>query len=136
MGARPVSIRVWRRANGERTRGKAPALFNVGEIDVVLKLVAVGALGAFVVAGPLQHVGVLPQTAIGDASNTVIKTVLNVGVKEAIGRCGGGRPKGNNGWGNGEDFAPGNSLANQPKFEDPNTGPTPCSGPRCSGGDR
>ena len=46
------------------------------------------------------------------------------------------RRKCNNGWGNGEDCAPGNSLANQPKFEDPNTGPSPCNSPRCSGGDR
>lgn len=115
-------------------------MFNAGEMDVVLKLVVAGALGAFVVAGPLQHVGVLPQTAIGDASKVAIKTVLNVGVKEAIGSCGGGggggRTFGNNGWGNGEHSAPGNSLANQPKFEDPNTGPTPCRGPNCSGGDR
>lgn len=106
---------------------------------MVLKVVVAGALGAFVVAGPLQHVGVLPQTAIGDASKAVIKTVLNVGVKEAIGKCGGGaggRTFGNNGWGNGEDFAPGNSLAHQPKFEDPNTGPSPSRSPRSGGGDR
>ena len=106
---------------------------------MVLKLVAVGALGAFVVAGPLQHVGVLPQTAFGDASKSAIKTVLNVGVTEAIGRCGGGgggKVHGNNGWGNGENFAPGNSLAHQPKFEDPNTGPSPSRSPRSGGGDR
>jgi len=51
--------------------------------------------------------------------------------------CGGGsKEKGNNGWGNGEDAAPGNSLANQPKFEDPNTGPTPSNSPASGGGDR
>jgi hypothetical protein len=44
--------------------------------------------------------------------------------------------KGNNGWGNGEDAAPGNSLANQPKFEDPNTGPSPSNSPASGGGDR
>jgi len=43
---------------------------------------------------------------------------------------------GNNGWGNGEDAAPGNSLAHQPKFEDPNTGPTPSHSPASGGGDR
>lgn len=41
-----------------------------------------------------------------------------------------------NGWGNGEDAAPGNSLANQPKFEDPNTGPSPSNSPESGGGDR
>lgn len=46
------------------------------------------------------------------------------------------RQKGNNGWGNGEDPAPGNSLENQPKFEDPDTGPTPCNSPECADGDR
>jgi hypothetical protein len=44
--------------------------------------------------------------------------------------------KGNNGWGNGEDAAPGNSLAHQPKFEDPNTGPSPSNSPASGGGDR
>jgi len=44
--------------------------------------------------------------------------------------------KGNNGWGNGEDAAPGNSLAHQPMFEDPNTGPTPSNSPASGGGDR
>jgi len=42
----------------------------------------------------------------------------------------------NNGWGNGEDCAPGNSLEHQPKFEDPNTGPTPSNSPDSGGGDR
>ena len=53
--------------------------------------------------------------------------------------CGGGskeKQKGNNGWGNGEDAAPGNSLANQPKFEDPNTGTSPSGSPASGGGDR
>jgi hypothetical protein len=48
----------------------------------------------------------------------------------------GEKVKGNNGWGNGEDAAPGNSLANQPKFEDPNTGPSPSNSPASGGGDR
>ena len=42
----------------------------------------------------------------------------------------------NNGWGNGENCAPGNSLEHQPKFEDPNTGPTPSSSPSAADGDR
>jgi hypothetical protein len=44
--------------------------------------------------------------------------------------------KGNNGWGNGEDAAPGNSLANQPKFEDPFTGDSPSNSPASADGDR
>jgi len=50
--------------------------------------------------------------------------------------CCGSKEKCNNGWGNGENCAPGNSLANQPKFEDPNTGPTPSNSPASGGGDR
>ena len=49
---------------------------------------------------------------------------------------GGSKEKCNNGWGNGEDCAPGNSLENQPKFEDPDTGPTPSNSPASGGGDR
>ena len=44
--------------------------------------------------------------------------------------------KGNNGWGNGEDAAPGNSLEHQPKFEDPNTGASPSNSPASADGDR
>ena len=78
------------------------------------KLVVAGAFAAvgFVVAGPLQHIGVLPQTAVGDASKVAIKTVLNIGVEEAWGSCGNGhgRSNGNNGFGNGGlDGVPGNS---------------------------
>jgi hypothetical protein len=40
-----------------------------------LKLVVAGAaFGAFALSGPLQHYGVLPQTAVGDASKVMIKT--------------------------------------------------------------
>jgi hypothetical protein len=42
----------------------------------------------------------------------------------------------NNGWGNGEDCAPGNSLEHQPKFEDPNTGESPSNSPTSADGDR
>lgn len=45
-------------------------------------------------------------------------------------------PHCNNGWGNGEDCAPGNSLEHQPKFEDPNTGPSPSNSPASGGGNR
>ena len=48
----------------------------------------------------------------------------------------GSKQQGNNGWGNGEDAAPGNSLANQPKFEDPDTGPSPSGSPASGGGNR
>lgn len=74
--------------------------------------VLAGAVGAFVAAGPLQHVGAIPQTAIGDASKAAIKAVLSVGAKEAY-ACFPGRgrgPMGNNGFGNGGgDGVPGGS---------------------------
>ena len=44
--------------------------------------------------------------------------------------------RGNNGWGNGEDAAPGNSLANQPKFEDGDTTTSPSHSAASGGGDR
>lgn len=109
---------------------------------MVRKLVVAGAFAAFgfAVAGPLQHLGVLPETALGNASKAAIKWALNISVEKAWacrgGGGGGGGPRGNNGWGNGEDLAPGNSLSNQPKFEDPNTGPSPSNSPRSGGGDR
>jgi hypothetical protein len=84
----------------------------------VLKLLAVSAFGAFVVSGPLQHVGVLPKSAIGDASKSAIKMVLNRTVEPAFARCGGGGGnsggfKGNNGFGNGGfDGVPGRSADN------------------------
>ena len=69
--------------------------------------VAGAAFGAFAVAGPLQHIGVLPQTAVGDASKAMIKTALNMTSKPAFARCG---PQGNNGFGNGAlDGVPGKS---------------------------
>ena len=43
---------------------------------------------------------------------------------------------GNNGWGNGEDTAPGSSVEAQPGFEDPNTGASPSSSPESADGDR
>jgi hypothetical protein len=71
-----------------------------------LKLFLAGAalFGAFAVTGPLQHIGVLPQTAVGDASKAMIKTALNITSKPALAACG------NNGFGNGAlDGVPGNS---------------------------
>ena len=56
----------------------------------MVKIIAVGAIGAFVVSGPLQHLGVLPETPLGDASKSVIKMVLNGTVHDAFGRCRGG----------------------------------------------
>jgi hypothetical protein len=109
-------------------------------MNMKVRLLAASAVfGAFVASGPLQHVGVVPQTMMGDASKAAIKYALNMTSEEAFASCGGGgggRLQGNNGWGNGENFAPGNSLAHQPKFEDPNTGPTPSHSPRSGGGDR
>jgi hypothetical protein len=128
-----MAVRKW-----SEVPGKAPAGPFCGEIDVVRKLVVAGAFAAFgfAVAGPLQHLGVLPETALGNASKAAIKSALNIGVQDVWACGGGGGQRGNNGWGNGEDFAPGNSLANQPKFEDPNTGPSPSNSPRSGGGDR
>ena len=82
------------------------------------KLLALGAVfGAFVVSGPLQHVGVLPQTVVGDASKALIKAALDLTSEPAFGSCGGGLSHGggkwnfgNNGWGNGGgDGGPGHS---------------------------
>jgi hypothetical protein len=72
---------------------------------VKLKLLVAGAaFAAFAVAGPLQHIGVLPQTAVGDASKAMIKTALGIASKPAVAACG------NNGFGNGAlDGVPGNS---------------------------
>jgi hypothetical protein len=72
---------------------------------VSAKLWVAGAFGAFLVSGPLQHVGALPQTAFGDASKATIKMALNLGAKEAL-AC----SFGNNGFGNGGgDGVPGRS---------------------------
>ena len=76
---------------------------------MTLKLLAAGAAGAFILSGPLQHLGVLPQTAMGDASKTMIKSALNLTSTTAFAKCGGfSHP--NNGWGNGGgDGIPGHS---------------------------
>ena len=79
-----------------------------------LKVIAIAGFGAFVLSGPLQHVGALPQTAVGDASKAVLKTARNFVIPEAFAACGNngfvqGR-KVNNGFGNGPlDGVPGNS---------------------------
>jgi hypothetical protein len=67
----------------------------------VLKVMVAGAFAAFVVSGPLQHVGVFPQTAVGDLSKQAIKTVLGFTAKDAFAGC-----KGNGGFGGGggKDF--------------------------------
>jgi hypothetical protein len=46
--------------------------------------------------------------------------------------------KGNNGWGNGEDAAPGRSASSRvgAKFVDPGTGASPSKSPRSRNGDR
>lgn len=68
-----------------------------------IRILALGAFGAFVLSGPLQHIGAIPQTVIGDASKAAIKAFMNTGVKEAHACFGGNKIKGNNGWGNGFD---------------------------------
>lgn len=82
------------------------------------KLLAVSAVfGAFAASGPLQHFGVIPQTAVGDASKAAIKHALNMTSEPAFASCGGRGgiwSHGNNGWGNGGgDGVPGHS-----KFDD------------------
>jgi hypothetical protein len=47
------------------------------------KLWIAAAAAAFLAAGPLQHVGAIPQTVIGDASKATIKAALHAGTKEA-----------------------------------------------------
>ena len=73
------------------------------------KLLAASAvLGAFVASGPLQHLGVLPKTVVGDASKATIKYALNISSEPAFASCGGGHA--NNGFGNGgHDGVPGHS---------------------------
>ena len=80
------------------------------------KFVVGGAFVAFAASGPLQHAGVLPQTAVGDLSKQAVKTVLGFAANDAhAGRCkpgggGFGGKKGNNGFGNGGfDGVPGRS---------------------------
>ena len=77
--------------------------------NVKLKVLAVSAaFGAFAASGPLQHVGLLPETMVGNASKALIKTALNLGTTEAFASCRGNR-RGNKGFGNGGfGGAPGN----------------------------
>jgi hypothetical protein len=65
-----------------------------------------GVLAAFVVSGPLQHVGALPQTVVGDLSKQAIKSVLGLGAKDAFAGCRGegGGFGGGNGGGRDKDF--------------------------------
>lgn len=85
----------------------------IRRLQVKGKFLAVGAvLGAFVLSGPLQHVGAVPATVVGDASKAVIKAALNIGAEPAFASCGGGGSggHGNNGFGNGGgDGVPGHS---------------------------
>ena len=74
-----------------------------------MKLAVAGAVafGAFAISGPLEHLGVIPQSVVGDASKGMIKAALNMSSKPALAQCG---PQGNNGIGNGPgDGVPGNS---------------------------
>ena len=115
-----------------QAHGELPALREVNQVLRKVRIIALSAFGAFIVSGPLQYAGVLPQTAMGDASKAVIKAALNTGAQEAFASCGGGTgggggggggvggggggsvggggPQGNNGFGNGGgDGVPGNS---------------------------
>jgi hypothetical protein len=70
----------------------------------VLKYMVAGAVAAFVVSGPLQHIGVLPQTLVGDLSKQAIKSVLGMTAKDAFAGCKGDGGFGGGGWGGGRDF--------------------------------
>jgi CheY-like chemotaxis protein len=52
------------------------------------KLIVLSGVGALVLSGPLQHIGVLPQTAVGDASKNALKLVRDMVVPPALGNCG------------------------------------------------
>jgi len=74
------------------------------------RISAIATLGAFVAAGPLQHLGAVPQTLVGDASKASIKWLLNTGATEAHACMGNRNFQGNNGFGNGAgDGVPGRS---------------------------
>ncbi len=74
------------------------------------RLSAITLLGAFVAAGPLQHLGAVPQTVVGDASKASVKLVLNLGTTKAYACTGNLQAHGNNGFGNGsDDGVPGKS---------------------------
>ena len=83
--------------------GIAHAVLFRKEMHMSIRIVVLSVFGAFVISGPLQHIGAIPQTFVGDASKAAIKSVMNVGVKEAHACFGKGKIKGNNGWGNGFD---------------------------------
>ena len=90
--------------------------------------VAGAAFGAFAVSGPLQHFGVLPQTAVGDASKAMIKSALNMSAKPAIGAC-------DNGWGNGpNDGIPGKSGLSPVGSKFATTAPGPSKNPNSGPG--
>jgi hypothetical protein len=79
-------------------------------MSMKVRLGAALAVGAFFAAGPLQHVGTIPQSPVGDASKAVIKAALNLGAKEAYACFPGRGSWGNNGFGNGGgDGVPGRS---------------------------
>jgi len=64
------------------------------------------------------------------------KEKLQLVIEQLEERIAPGVVKGNNGWGNGEDAAPGNSLAAQAGFESPATGDTPSNSAASANGDR
>lgn len=74
------------------------------------RIAAVALVAAFGAAGPLQHIGAVPETVVGDASKSAIKWALDLGTTEVHACMGDGGPRGNNGFGNGAlDGVPGNS---------------------------
>lgn len=63
-------------------------------------VLAVTAFSAFVVSGALQHAGVLPVTALGNASIAAIEKLLDLTVGEALACPGNSNGKGNSNSGN------------------------------------
>lgn len=68
-----------------------------------LKLSVLAAFAALVLSGPLQHIGAIPQTAVGDASKAVLKSVKDTLFPPAFAACGIGEGFGSLGQG-GVDF--------------------------------
>lgn len=87
------------------------------------KVAGAAVFGAFVLSGPLQHVGLIPVTAVGDASKAALKMARDTVIGPAWGHChaGGGNvsnPGGGNpfvpGGGNGGNGGGGNGGGGNP----------------------
>jgi len=73
------------------------------KVSAKLKASVLAAFAAVVLIGPLQHIGAIPQTAVGDASKAVLKSVKDTFFPPAFAACGVGEGFGPIGQG-GSDF--------------------------------